>query len=65
MWPWFGAWDPWGWRSGAFPSGYPSGYGYPRAIPKEEETRMLEDQERWLSSELDGVRKRLSELRGQ
>jgi hypothetical protein len=60
---WFGFCHPWGW--GAFPSGYPYGYGYPWGIPKEDEIRLLEDQERWLSSELDGVRKRLSELRGQ
>jgi len=37
---------------------------YPRgAMPKEEEIRMLEEQERCLTSELDGVRKRLEELR--
>jgi hypothetical protein len=54
MWPWHGFWPRWG---------FPYGYGYPWAIPKEEEIRMLEDQERWLTSELDGVRKRLEELR--
>jgi len=45
--------------------GYPyGGYGYPwGAIPKEEEIAMLEEQERWLIGELDGVRKRLEELR--
>jgi len=44
--------------------GYPYGCGYPWApVPKEEEIRMLEDQERWLTSELDRVRKRLEELR--
>ncbi len=32
-------------------------------MPKEQEIAMLEDQERWLTSELDGVRKRLEELR--
>ena len=32
-------------------------------LPKEEEIAMLEEQERWLTSELDGVRKRLEELR--
>jgi hypothetical protein len=49
------------------PYAYPYGgygYGYPwGAIPKEEEIRMLEEQERCLTSELDGVRKRLEELR--
>jgi len=40
------------------------GYGYPGgAMPKEEEIAMLEEQERWLTSELDGVRKRLEEVR--
>ena len=34
-----------------------------RAIPKEEEIAMLEEQERYLTSELDGVTKRLEELR--
>ena len=32
-------------------------------IPKEEEIAMLEEQEKNLASELDGVRKRLEELR--
>ncbi len=49
------------------PYGYPYGgygYGYPGgAMPKEEEIAMLEEQEKWLTSELDGVRKRLEELR--
>ncbi|MEA3442373.1 MAG: DUF5320 domain-containing protein [Chloroflexota bacterium] len=60
MWPWYGFRHPcWG-----FPYGYRYPYvGYPWAMPKEEEIRMLEDQERWLTSELDGVRKRLEELR--
>jgi len=65
VWPWFG-WNPWGWPGYGTPYGYPYGgygYGYPGAVPKEEEIRMLEDQERWLTSELDGVRKRLEELR--
>jgi len=46
--------------------GYPYvGYGYSPwgAMPKEEEIRMLEEQEKWLTSELDGVRARLEELR--
>ncbi len=59
MWHWHGWWHPWG-----FPYGYPYRYGYHWAtMPKEEEIRMLEDQERWLASELDGVRKSLEELR--
>jgi len=72
MWPWFG-WNPWygmpyGSPYGGYgtPYGYPYGgygYGYPGAVPKEEEIRMLGDQERGLTSELDGVRKRLEELR--
>ena len=33
------------------------------AMPKEEEIAMLEEQERCLTSEFDGVRKRLEELR--
>ena len=32
-------------------------------MPKEQEIAMLEEQERWLSSELESVRKRLEELR--
>jgi hypothetical protein len=32
-------------------------------MPKEDEIAMLEEQERWMKSELDGVRKRLEELR--
>jgi hypothetical protein len=62
MWPWFG-WNPWP----GMPYGYPYGgygYGYPwGAMPKEEEIAMLEEHERWLTDELDGVRKRLEELR--
>lgn len=50
---------------GPYGYGYPLSYGYPWAIPKEKEIRMLEDQERCLTTELEGVRKRLSELRGQ
>jgi len=48
------------------PYGYPyGGYGYCSwgAMPKEQEIAMLEDQEKWLTSELDGVKKRLEELR--
>jgi hypothetical protein len=67
MWPWF-RYNPWEWPGYGMPYGYPyGGYGYGYspwgAMPKEEEVRMLEDQERWLTSELDGVRKRLEELR--
>jgi hypothetical protein len=32
-------------------------------MPKEEEIAMLEEQERWLADELDGVRRKLGELR--
>jgi hypothetical protein len=32
-------------------------------MPKEEELAILEEQEKYLTSELDGVRKRLEELR--
>jgi len=67
MWPWFGCWHPWAWHGYRMPYGYPYGgygYGYPwGAVPKEEEIAMLEEQERRLTSELDGVRKRLEELR--
>jgi hypothetical protein len=47
------------------PYGYNYGsYGYPwGAMPEEEEIAMLEEQERCLTGELDGVRKRLEELR--
>jgi len=39
-------------------------YGYPwGAISKEEEMRMLEERERWLTNELNDVNKRLEELR--
>jgi len=67
MWPWFG-WNPWAsrWYGYGMPYSYPyGGYGYSPwgAMPKEEEIAMLEDQEKWLTSELDGVRKRLEELR--
>ncbi len=60
MWPWFW-WRPWGW----FWPGYSyQPYGYPWGpMPKEQEIAMLEEQERWLSSELDRVKKRLEELR--
>jgi len=67
MWPWFRHWHPWAWHGYRMPYGYPYGgygYGYPGgAMPKEEEIAMLEEQEKWLTSELDGVRKRLEELR--
>ena len=67
MWPWYGFWHPWGWPGYRMPYGYPYGgygYGYPwGAMPKEEEIAMLEEQEKYLTSELDGVRKRLEELR--
>ncbi len=59
MWPWF--WRPWGWF---WPSYWYHPYGWPGApIPKEQEIAMLEEQERWLSSELEGIRKRLEELK--
>ncbi len=67
MWHWQGFWHPWGWPGYGMSYAYPYagyGYGYPwGAMPKEEEIRMLEEQERCLTSELDGVRKRLEELR--
>jgi hypothetical protein len=65
MWPWFGFWHPWAWRGYRMPYGYPyGGYGYPwGAIPEKEEIAMLEEQEKCLTGELDGVRKRLEELR--
>jgi len=65
MWPWYGFSCSWGWPGYRMPYGYPyGGYGYPwGAIPKEEEIVMLEEQKRYLTSELDGVTKRLEELR--
>jgi len=47
------------------PYGYPyGGYGYPwGAMSKEEEIAVLEEQEKWLTREFDGVRKTLEELR--
>jgi len=65
MWPWFGFWHPWAWHRYRMPYAYPyGGYGYPwGAVPKEEEIAMLEEQEKCLTRELDGVRKRLEELR--
>ena len=47
------------------PYDYPYGsYGYPwGVVPKEGEIAMLEEQEKCLTSELEGVRKRLEELR--
>jgi len=66
MWSWFGCWHPWAWQW-RVPCWYPyAGYGYSYpwgAMPREEEMAMLEEQERWLTSELEGVRKRLEELR--
>jgi len=65
MWPWF-RWNPWGGPGYGMPYGYPyGGYGYSPwgVMPKEEEIRMFEDQEKWLTSELGGVKKRLEELR--
>jgi len=62
----FGFGRGWGWAcpwprySGV---AYPYSYGWPWAMPKEQEIGMLEDQERWLSSELDAIRKRLEELK--
>jgi len=39
-------------------------YDYPwGAISKEEEVRMLEEQERWLTNELNDVKERVGELR--
>jgi hypothetical protein len=57
---------PWGWHGYRIPYGYPYG-GYEcgnpwGVVPKEEEIAMLEEQERCLTSELDGVRKRVEEL---
>jgi len=61
-----GYWHPWAWQY-RVPYGYPYGgygYGYPwGTVPREEEVAMLEEQERWLTSKLDGVKKRLEELR--
>ncbi len=60
MWSWF--WGP----SCAWPRygyGYPYGYGWPWTMPKEQETAMLEDRERWLNRELDAIKKRLDELK--
>ena len=34
-----------------------------KLCPRKKEIAMLEEQERWLTSELDGVKKRLEELR--
>jgi hypothetical protein len=60
---WFGCWHPWVWDGYTIPYGYAYGdygYGYPRgAVPREEELAILEEQERCLSGELDGVRKRI------
>ena len=62
---WFGHWHPWGWYGYRTPYPYGAyGYGYPwGAMSREEEIAMFEEQERYLTSELDGVRKRLEELR--
>jgi len=55
----------WAWHAHSVPYGYPYGiYGYPWAVmAKEEEVAMLEEQERYLTGELDGVSKRLGELK--
>jgi len=59
MWPWFG-WNSRRWP--VFVRRMP--YDYPwGAISKEEEVRMLEEQERWLTNELNDVKERVGELR--
>ena len=67
MWSRFGYWHPWAWHGHRMFYGYPYGvYGYPwGGMPKEQEIAMLEEQERYLTSELDGVRKRVEELRNK
>jgi hypothetical protein len=61
---WFGCWHPWAWPGYRMPYGYPyGGYGYSWGAMPKEEIAMLEEQERCLTNELDGVRKRLEELR--
>lgn len=65
MWPWFGFWGPWAWRY-RFAFGYPYRglwYGSGVAVSKEEEIALLEAQERWLTRELEAIRKRLETLR--
>jgi len=64
MWPWYGYWHAWRW---GWPRHWPvAPYTWPwAAIPKEQEIAMLEDQARLLESELDGIRKRLEELKKQ
>ena len=72
----YGGWNPWaGWPGYGMPYGYPyggygmpydypyGGYGMPYGAMPKEEIAMLEDQERQLTGELDGLRKRLEELR--
>jgi hypothetical protein len=60
---WFGCWHPWAWPGYRMPYGYPyGGYGYSWGAMPKEEIAMLEEQERCLTNELDGVRKRLEEL---
>ena len=67
MWHWHECWHPWAWHHGyGMPYGYPYGdygYGHPWGAMPKEEIAMLEEQERCLTNELDGVRKRLEELR--
>ena len=66
MWRWFGSRHSWGWQY-RIPYRYPYGgygYGYPLgSYVQRGRVAMLEDEERWLESELDEVKKRLEELR--
>jgi len=62
MWPWYGYRTPW---IRVWPGYWPaSPYAWPwAALPRELERAMLEDQARMLESELEGIRKRLEELK--
>jgi len=60
MTPWgYGYWPPWGWPGYSWMAPYVSPWA---PMPKEQEIAMLEDEARWLETELDSIRKRIEQL---
>ena len=61
MWPWYAYWHPWRWMPRYWGM---TRYTWPWApLPKDQEIAMLEEQARILEAELDGIKKRLEELK--
>ncbi|OYT34231.1 hypothetical protein DRP04_01315 [Archaeoglobales archaeon] len=64
-WRLFGRGRGWYWWYPEYPpEEYPEYPEYP-PIPKEEEIKMLEEEERYLEEELERIRRRLRELKGE